>query len=59
MKTTLQVTDDVEIMNWWEEVKAKGHPDSDQSEWPAITDVAALQEIAASIMFTASCHHAG
>lgn len=53
------MTDDVEIMNWWEEVKVKGHPDSDPSEWPAITDVASLQEIAASIMWTASCHHAG
>lgn len=55
----IQVTDDKEVQAWWEEVKTKGHPDSDPSEWPELTDVESLADVAASIMWTSSCHHAG
>ena len=54
-----QVTEDVEIQKWWEEIQLEGHPDTDPKDWPAIDSVAALQDIAASMMWTASCHHAG
>lgn len=53
------MTDDVEIQAWWKEVIEKGHPDTNSADWPIINSVAALQDVAASIMWTSSCHHAG
>lgn len=53
----MQVTDDKEVMAWWNAVQKEGHPDINDG-WPKIVDIASLRDVLASIMWTASCHHA-
>ena len=54
----MQVTDDIEVKEWWRSVKEEGHPDTTQG-WPELNNVEDLAYIAATIMWTASAHHAG
>lgn len=51
------MTDDTEVMAWWAAVQKEGHPDIEDG-WPKIVDIASLRGVLASIMWTASCHHA-
>ena len=44
-------------MNWWRSVQKEGHPDVSEG-WPEITDIDSLANIAATIMYTTSAHHA-
>ena len=49
----------MEVQAWWKEIIEEGHPDTDPKDWPELKTVADLQDVAASIMWTSSCHHAG
>jgi hypothetical protein len=49
--------EDTQVQTWWEEIKTKGHPDIKKG-WPELNSTAALTQILATIMWTASAHHA-
>eukprot|EP00884_Botryococcus_braunii_P002234 jgi/Botrbrau1/12010/Bobra.247_2s0015.1 len=52
-----RVTDDVEMMAWWDEVRFRGHPDKKEG-WPEMKDVSSLKDILTTIMWIASAEHA-
>ena len=52
----MQVTEDPEIMAFWEELQTKGHPDKKEG-WPKLTDIKSLRDILVSIAFNGSVHH--
>ena len=52
-----QVTDDPELLNWWDEVQHKAHPDI-KTGWPALRTVTDLRDILTTIAWTATAHHA-
>ena len=53
----MQVTDDPELLNWWDEVQHKAHPDI-KTGWPALRTIADLRDILTTIAWTATAHHA-
>jgi lipoxygenase len=53
----VQVTEDEEVMRWYEEVKARGHPDKKEG-WPVLRDIASLRDICVTLAWVASAHHA-
>lgn len=53
----LQVTDDPELMAWWECVQLEGHPDKKKG-WPKLTGIASLVAILATVLWTTGPHHA-
>ena len=53
----VQVTDDPELLNWWDEVQHKAHPDI-KTGWPALRTIADLRDILTTIAWTATAHHA-
>ena len=57
MQRTVQVTDDPELLNWWDEVQHKAHPDI-KTGWPALRTVTDLRDILTTIAWTATAHHA-
>ena len=53
------VADDEELQAWWAEVRYKGHADKALEEWwPSLTTCRELGDMAATIMWLASAHHA-
>ena len=52
-----QVTDDPELLAWWDEVQHKAHPDI-KTGWPALQTVTDLRDILTTIAWTATAHHA-
>jgi hypothetical protein len=52
----LQVTDDEEIVGFWTELIAKGHPDIKEG-WVELRDIASLRDILTTIAFNGSVHH--
>lgn len=52
-----KVTDDIEVVAWWEAIKKEGHPDTTEG-WPELKSVESLQDILATIMWVSSGHHA-
>lgn len=53
----IAVTEDEELMAWWEEVRFKGHPDKTEG-WPQLKDVASLRDILTTVMWISSAEHA-
>ena len=60
----MQVTDDEELMAWYNEIKEKGHPDVKEG-WFELKDIASLVKILATMAWigcgsknhAACCHH--
>ena len=52
-----EVLQDTEIVEWWEEIKNKGHADI-KDEWPVLDGRASLARILTTIIYIASAHHA-
>ncbi len=57
--TDKKVQQDIELQEWWSEVRTKGHGDlKDAPGWPAMTSKANLVEILTTIIWIASALHA-
>ncbi len=54
-----EVVRDVELQNWWTEVRTVGHADKkDAPGWPELNSKKNLVQICVTIAWVASCHHA-
>ena len=51
-----QVTEDPEIMKFWDELQSHGHPDKKEG-WPKLADINSLRDILTTIAFNGSVHH--
>jgi hypothetical protein len=53
------VQQDMELQEWWSEVRTKGHADKkDAPGWPSLNSKANLVEILTTIIWISSAHHA-
>jgi len=53
------VQQDIELQQWWSEIRTKGHGDKkDAPGWPSLTSKASLVETLTTILWIPSAHHA-
>ncbi|WOL19484.1 putative lipoxygenase 8, chloroplastic [Canna indica] len=53
------MVDDVELQEWWDEVRTKGHGDKkDEPWWPKLNTIESLTRTLTTIIWVASAHHA-
>jgi lipoxygenase len=53
------VANDVELQNWWTEIRNVGHGDKkDESWWPVLNSKATLVDVVTTMQWIPSCQHA-
>ncbi|KAG0557308.1 hypothetical protein KC19_11G118900 [Ceratodon purpureus] len=57
-KDDAAVLNDVELQNWWWEIRNVGHADKRNAKWPEANTKSSLVEILTTIQWIPSCQHA-